>query len=110
MGSRNQRSEEAKAWRHLYKTKEWQALRRLTFLRDQYTCQMCGNGVSLDHKHPHAAVCDHIRDHKGDPALFHNPRNLRTLGKSCHDRHAQKEAHGTLGPVIGPDGWPVLKP
>ena len=100
-GNRDQRSDAAKSYRHLYRTKEWQRLRQATFARDGYTCQMCQRYAGAS---PH---CDHIKDHKGDVALFHDPNNLRTLCPPCHNRHAQAAAHGTMRQQIGPDGWPV---
>jgi 5-methylcytosine-specific restriction protein A len=33
-----------------------------------------------------ASVVDHVRDHKGDTALFWDPANHRALCKPCHDR------------------------
>jgi len=107
MGSREQRTAAAKAWRHLYRTAAWQALRRAAFHRDNFICQICGKGVVLNPKHPHSAVGDHIKPHKGDLQLFYDLANVRTLGRSCHDRHAQREAHGTARPQIGDDGWPT---
>lgn len=94
------RSQEAKSYRRLYKTKAWQQLRQQCFIRDLYTCQHCG---CITRK----PVCDHIKDHKGDTALFHSLDNLRTTCKPCHDRHSQREAHGSKAFQIGSDGWPT---
>jgi 5-methylcytosine-specific restriction enzyme A len=30
-------------------------------------------------------VCDHIKPHRGDEALFWDETNLQTICKSCHD-------------------------
>lgn len=95
------RSAKAKAYRHFYKTPEWQRLRKATADRDLHTCQMCKRWAGQSYH------CDHIKDHKGDTALFFNPANLRTLCAPCHNRHAQREAHGTARRPIGLDGWPV---
>ena len=103
----DQRSTEARQWRRLYKTKAWQALRTQCFVRDLYICVHCGRPVSTNKHDPHHAVADHIKDHKGDPQLFFDLVNLRTTGKSCHDRHSQREAHGTARQQIGLDGWPT---
>jgi len=97
----DKRSDASKAWRHLYRTAEWQALRASTFRRDLYTCQICKRSAGQ------SPVCDHIKDHKGDVALFRDPENLRCLCKPCHDRHAQASAHGTMKHKIGADGWPA---
>jgi 5-methylcytosine-specific restriction protein A len=107
MRNRNARSAEASSYRWLYKTAAWQALRTQTFVRDLYICQICALPAPPTIGHPHSAVCDHIKDHKGDVVLFYDPDNMRTLGKSCHDRHAQREAHGTMRQQIGADGWPI---
>jgi 5-methylcytosine-specific restriction protein A len=103
----NQRTEEARRYRNLYKTASWQALRMRAFIRDLYICQICGRPASPRHMDPHAAVADHIKDHKGSAELFFDLDNIRTLGKSCHDRHAQRQAHGTMRQQIGADGWPI---
>lgn len=101
MSKRTQRSKEAERYRKLYKTAQWQALRKATFSRDLYTCRMCGKYAGP------SPVCDHIKAHKGNLSLFLDTANLRTLCKPCHDRHAQAQAHGTMKQRIGPDGWPV---
>lgn len=36
--------------------------------------------------HNPSAVADHIKDHKGDYALFFDPLNLQGLCKPCHDK------------------------
>jgi len=97
----DQRSDAARAWRRLYRTAAWRSLRQSTFARDLYTCQICKRYAGA------SPICDHIRDHKGNAALFHDPANLRTLCKPCHDRHAQAQSHGTMKRQIGADGWPV---
>jgi 5-methylcytosine-specific restriction endonuclease McrA len=51
-------------------------------------------------------VADHVIPHKGNRALFFDPRNLQTLCKEHHDGVKQSwEKRGT--PEIGLDGWPV---
>jgi 5-methylcytosine-specific restriction enzyme A len=101
------RSDEARGWRRLYKTAAWKRMRLQAFVRDGYRCAHCGDLVSLNSKHPHGAVGDHVVDHKGNEDLFFDLSNVRTVGKSCHDRHSQREAHGTALRVIGMDGWPI---
>ncbi len=44
-----------------------------------------------------ATVVDHIKPHKGDETLFHNPDNLQSLCKRCHDSVKQRmEKGGTV--------------
>ena len=73
-----------RAW---YKTKEWVALRIATFIRDNFTCQMCGRIEGNTSK----LVADHDRPHRGDRRLFFDPDNLKTLCQSpCHSKHKQR--------------------
>ena len=72
--------------RALYRTTQWQTLRRLQ-LRRQPLCEYCMriNRVAL------ATVCDHIRPHRGDQEKFFDPANLQSLCKRCHDSTKQRE-------------------
>ncbi len=85
-------SRAAPAWRRWYHTARWKALRLLIFARDLYECRKCGaveaNTALL--------VCDHIKPHRGDEALFWDEANLQTLCKACHDRDKQREEQATL--------------
>lgn len=38
-----------------------------------------------------ATVVDHIRPHRGDPALFWDQSNWQSLCKRCHDRKTARE-------------------
>lgn len=52
-------------------------LRKQTFIRDNFTCQMCKvRGGSLE--------MDHIKEWKNYPELRYELSNCRTLCKSCH--------------------------
>lgn len=106
---RNSRSPEAARWQHLYKGRVWATLRKRTFVRDLAQCQMCRQAVKLHASNgdPYQMHCDHITPHKGDPALFFDPDNLRTLCAQCHNGHAQAEDRGFKRQAIGADGWPV---
>lgn len=72
-----------------YNTTRWRRLRAEVLKRDGYVCQ--ATGVALVGRHPadNAPVVDHIRPHRGDPDLFWDPRNLRAVAKSWHDREKQ---------------------
>jgi 5-methylcytosine-specific restriction protein A len=70
-----------RAW---YKTARWQALREQVLVRDRYTCRMCGR-IAAD-----GMAVDHIKPHRGKPALFWDQRNLQVLCVSpCHNKHKQ---------------------
>lgn len=63
----------------LYNTPAYKAWREYCFLRDLYTCQMCGaNGVALE--------CHHIRRKVDRPELVLSTPNGITLCKDCHQR------------------------
>jgi 5-methylcytosine-specific restriction enzyme A len=91
-------------WQRLYKTPAWRALRR-AHLRDHPLCVMCERqGIICA-----GSVADHVIPHRGDRALFFNPRNLQTLCATHHNQTKQSwEKRNT--PEIGADGWPVDMP
>lgn len=73
-------------WRAWYKSPRWRALRASVLLRDRFTCAMCGRIEGDTSK----MVCDHIKPHRGDDALFWSESNLQTLCASpCHNAHKQ---------------------
>lgn len=103
MNRRTQRSAEAKAWQHLYKTTRWTKL-RLIHLSAEPLCRMCKDEGRITP----ATVVDHIKAHKGDETLFWNMGNWQSLCSSHHNSHAQsRDRTGKDTPVIGPDGWPL---
>lgn len=94
------------SWQHLYNSTRWRKL-RLIHLGAAPLCRMCADEGRITA----ATVCDHIKPHKGDVALFYDPANLSSLCKHCHDRHKQSEERtGKAKPIIGLDGWPVERP
>jgi 5-methylcytosine-specific restriction protein A len=62
----------------MYRTAAWRALRQ-SQLEAFPNCQSSGC------KHP-ATVVDHRIRHGGSNSLFHDPSNLQSLCKRCHDR------------------------
>lgn len=88
------------AWRKLYKTGRWRRLREAQLKRAPL-CQ-CEHHKGLDPEWP-AAVVDHITPHKGDRKLFHDPANLQSMSKECHDRHKQSQERGGKGFLGGCD-------
>ena len=81
-------SRDTEPLRRLYSTKAWRELRWRVLLRDRFTCQSEGCGrVEPDTS---KLVADHIRPHRGDPALFWDDHNLHTLCSSCHSSAKQR--------------------
>ncbi|MGR3376046.1 HNH endonuclease [Salipiger abyssi] len=70
-------------------TARWQKLRRKVLARDGYVCRQ--TGVLLIGTYPagDSPVVDHIRPHRGDPALFWDEDNLQSVSKEWHDRVKQ---------------------
>jgi 5-methylcytosine-specific restriction enzyme A len=77
--------------RRLYYTARWSRVRQMVFERDGYACRKCGMLCVGKHPAPNSPVCDHIRPHRGDEALFWDERNLQTLCKADHDSAKQAE-------------------
>ncbi|MBW8815581.1 MAG: HNH endonuclease [Caulobacterales bacterium] len=76
-------------WRGWYKLARWQRLRIRVFVRENYTCQLCSRVTGRP-------IADHVRPHRGDPALFWSEANVQTLCKPCHDgekQAAERRAH-----------------
>jgi len=87
---------------NLYQTKRWRRLRRQV-LSEEPLCRMCQQVGKVT---PSDTV-DHIREHKGDKALFWDRANLQGLCHTCHDSAKQlKELHG-FAPGVGADGLPI---
>jgi 5-methylcytosine-specific restriction protein A len=81
-------------WKRWYNTSRWRALRLKIFLRDLFTCQMAG--CSRLEGDTSKLVCDHVKPHRGNEALFWDEANLQTLCKPCHDKAKQREEQATL--------------
>lgn len=96
-------SRDEEHWRGWYNLKRWRdpdtGLRMRVFIRDLFTCQLCGK---VEHD-TSKLVADHKREHRGDPALFWNEDNVQTLCKPCHDADKQaEEAARRVGPGLRP--------
>ena len=87
---------DSRPWRHLYSTKRWHRL-RWHQLQAEPLCRYC----AAMGRTTAATVVDHKRPHKGDESLFHDPANLQSLCKPCHD--SAKQAEEKSGRVIGGD-------
>lgn len=99
---RDNRSDEARAYRKLYGTSAWSRL-RYAHLSCEPFCRFCRKGGVIRV----AEVVDHVEPHKGDRAMFFDANNLQSLCRPCHDRVKQAEETRGFAPDIGLDGWPV---
>lgn len=72
------------SYAHLY-GKRWHATAKRHLARNPLcvTCLAAGRLAA-------ATVVDHIRPHRGDRALFWDPRNRQSLCKHCHNSTKQK--------------------
>lgn len=73
-------------WRKWYNVAEWKTLRMRVFIRDHFTCQICGR---ID-GNTSRLIGDHKVPHRGDRSLFFDEENVWTLCKPCHDSEKQK--------------------
>ena len=86
----------------LYKTKAWYRLRHAQLQREPL-CRMCKQLGRVTA----ANVIDHIEPHRGNLELFHDPANLQSLCKACHD--GAKQSQERTGQLRGGDteGRPI---
>lgn len=83
---RNESDREKPAYYKWYYRKRWKTL-RASQLRKEPFCQDClKNGERTT-----ANEVDHHIPHRGDPSLFFDAKNLRSLCKPCHSRKTMKE-------------------
>ena len=81
------RSEETKSWRWMYRTDKWlRELRPEQLLREPFCRECSKRGIRT-----RATDVDHIVDHKGDWDVFCDPSNLESLCHSCHSRKTARE-------------------
>jgi 5-methylcytosine-specific restriction enzyme A len=85
------------AW---YRTREWKRLRAWQLKREPNCRMHASKGLKVK-----ATSVDHKRPHKGDRALFFDPRNLQSLCTKCHVSAKQKHERSHIQ-EIGEDGWP----
>ena len=87
---------------HLYGSTRWRRLRALV-LNEEPLCRLC----ERQGKTTAADTVDHIKEHKGDVALFYDRDNLQALCKQCHDSAKRlKDLHG-IYPGCDVDGFPL---
>lgn len=89
---------------HLYGSTRWRKLRALV-LNEEPLCRLC----ERQGKTTAADTVDHIKEHKGDVALFYDRDNLQPLCRPCHsgvkrmaDRHGYSAACGVDGMPLDP--------
>lgn len=98
---RNQRSKEAKEYRHLYNTGLWIRRRKAQLEKEPY-CIMCKE----EGKTRVATIADHIVPHRGDRTLFFEGE-LQSLCKTHHDRDKQQIDQSGFRRGFDDDGFPL---
>ena len=101
---RDDRSEEAKAYRRLYRTAAWKRMRAAQLAR-QPLCERCVKAGRVTA----ATVVNHRDPHKGDMARFSDRANLESACAPCHDGAIQSEERRGYSTEIGADGWPTCE-
>lgn len=84
----------AEPWRRWYSLSRWRRLRWDVLVRDRFTC---GCGCGRLEGDTSKLVADHIRPHRGEPALFWDPANLQTLTAACHSGAKQAAERASCG-------------
>ena len=93
---------DTRIWRHLYGRARWKALRHHQLARFPL-CAFCLRREIVEV----ATTVDHTSPHKGDLDLFHDPENLQSLCKPCHDRDKAAIERGQAVTYYGVDGYPI---
>ncbi|WP_406871610.1 HNH endonuclease [Aminobacter sp. P9b] len=88
---------ESRQW---YKTARWQKLKQRVHVRDLFVCQVTGVLCTGKHPAPNSPVADHKIEHGGDPALFWDEGNVRTVSKEFHDSERQREQNAQRRGVV----------
>jgi len=89
------------AQRQWYKTARWQKLKLAVHVRDQFVCQETGTLCVGKHPAHNSPVADHIIEPDGDPVLFWDQGNIRTVSKAYHDSERQREQIAARGRGAG---------
>lgn len=79
-----------------YQTREW-AILRAKQLKKEPWCRYCRQ----NHMRTKATHADHIKPHRGNPALFRDPDNLQSLCTVC--ANTVKQVEEIIGEEIGCD-------
>jgi hypothetical protein len=86
----------------LYRTREWQDLRR-DQLEKQPLCEEC---LKTGRTTP-ATIAHHEKPHRNDRELFFDPDNLASSCKPCHDGALQVQERSGYLPGCDVDGRPL---
>jgi 5-methylcytosine-specific restriction protein A len=89
-------------WRKWYKQKGWLNNLQPDCLARHPLCQLMITPLCRQHGGDGSEVADHIIPHRGDPALFFDPKNLQGACVPCHN--AKREAQAGNLPPIAPIG------
>lgn len=101
---RLEQRDDSTLWRKWYKTKRWRDLRERVLVRDGWRCRQTGVILSGQHPAANSPVVDHVRPHRGDPALFWDVNNLQAVSKAWHDSVKQAIERAAQGrPAWRPD-------
>lgn len=102
--AKDRRSPEASAYRKLYKDSRWCGKHgiRAQRLTVEPLCRMCAKAGRFTP----ATVADHIKEHKGNIALFYDFENTQSLCVPCHSGEKQQIERKGFSNAIGEDGWP----
>ena len=84
-----ERTPRAREWMAMYNNRAWRAY-RLAFLAEH---PLCCNPFDRHGLEP-ASVVDHIKAHRGDPALFWDASNHQALCTACNSHKAAKYEGG----------------
>ncbi|MBL8576137.1 MAG: AAA family ATPase [Mesorhizobium sp.] len=98
---------ESSPWRSWYKSTRWEQIRQRVFVAAQFRCAQ--TGVLLLGTSPawDSPVCDHIKPHRGNPALFWDEENLQCVSKAWHDSRKKAMENADKRAALHPE-W--LKP
>jgi 5-methylcytosine-specific restriction enzyme A len=101
MSRPDRRSDEAAAYRRLYKTSRWRRLRDVQ-LAMHPLCEWCLEREMIEA----ATEVHHATPHRGDEDAFWSGPFVSTC-KPCHASRGQLEDGGKTVVVYGADGWPI---
>ena len=103
-----ERSQEAQAWRWMYQTQDWKTLRSEQLLREPWCRECAQHGIRT-----RATDVDHIRDHKGDWAVFTDASNGNEQKQAASAALIAEKTGGRLGarkPRPAPAGFLASSP
>jgi hypothetical protein len=96
------RSPEAEAYRRMYWTAEWRALKKAQLLAEPWCRRVIHGQVLVP-----ATVANHKQPHRGCRKLFFDPLNLESVCKPCHDGPIQSEERRGFSKAVDASGWPT---